>query len=67
MRTSQNAYESGELTALGHCTTVCLALIRTVVVGLLPPWKRLEAELLVEGVTAAAQAKRRNQQGLAAC
>ena len=41
-------------------------LVRTVVVGLLPPWQRLEAELLVEGVMAAAQARRRNQQGLAA-
>jgi hypothetical protein len=41
-------------------------LVRTVVVGLLPPWQRLEADLLVEGVMAAAQARRRNQQGLAA-
>lgn len=41
-------------------------LVRSVVVGLLPPWQRLEAELLVEGVMAAAQARRRNQQGLAA-
>jgi len=32
-------------------------LVRTVVVGLLPPWQRLEAELLVKGVMAAAQAK----------
>ena len=41
-------------------------LIRTVVVGLLPSWQRLEVELLVEGVMAAAQARRRNQQGVAA-
>jgi hypothetical protein len=41
-------------------------LVRTVVVGLLPPWQRLEVDILVEGVMAAAQAKRRNQQSLAA-
>jgi hypothetical protein len=41
-------------------------LVRSVVVGLLPPWQRLEAELLVEGVVAAAQARRRHQHGLAA-